>query len=110
MPKYLIERSVPGVGMSNQEQLTMMAQKSNEALNELNHEVLWLESYVTDDKIYCVYVAPNEDLVKQHAKLAGFPADRISKVDAVMDPSSGEAPFTSGMARKDKTPDKTLRQ
>lgn len=91
MPKYIIERKVPNVGQSSKEDMTAMAKKSNEVLNQLNGEAKWLESFVTDDKIYCVYVAPNEEVVRRHAQLAGFPADSISKVDAILDPSSGEA-------------------
>ncbi|WP_413291063.1 DUF4242 domain-containing protein [Bdellovibrio sp. HCB337] len=90
MPKYIIERKVPNVGQSSKEEMHAMAKKSNEVLNQLNGEVNWLESFVTDDKIYCVYVAPNEELVKRHAQLAGFPADSVAKVNAILDPSSGE--------------------
>lgn len=90
MPKYVIERKVPGVGHSSQEELKAMAQQSNQVLNQLNGEAAWLESYVTDDKIYCVYVAPNEDVIRKHAQLAGFPVDSIAKVDTILDPSSGE--------------------
>lgn len=90
MPKYVIERKVPGVGQSSQEELRAMAQQSNQVLNQLNGEAAWLESYITDDKIYCVYVARNEDVVRRHAELAGFPVDNIAKVDTILDPSSGE--------------------
>lgn len=90
MPKYVIERKVPGVGQSSKEELKAMAQQSNEVLNQLNGQASWLESFVTDDKIYCVYVAPNEDVIRQHARMAGFPVDSISKVDTILDPSSGE--------------------
>lgn len=90
MPKYVIERKVPGVGQSTQEELKAMAQQSNQVLNQLNGEAAWLESYVTDDKIYCVYVARNEDVVRRHAQLAGFPVDSIARVDTILDPSSGE--------------------
>jgi len=107
MPKYIIERGVPGVGASSSDQLKGMAQKSNEVLNELNGQVQWLESYVTDDKIYCVYVAPNEDLVKRHAEMAGFPADKIAKVDAILDPSSGEVPVKA--SSKETSAQKSLR-
>jgi hypothetical protein len=110
MPKYIIERKVPGVGLGSEAQLRAMAKKSNDALHELNGEVLWLESFVTDDSTYCVYVAPNEELVRRHAELAGFPADRISRVDTVIDPSTGEMPTTSGMTEKSKFSEQTIRQ
>jgi hypothetical protein len=90
MPKYIIERKATGVGQSSQEEFQAMSQKSKEALNQLGGQVSWIESFVTDDKIYCVYVAPNEDLIRKHAQLAGIPVDSIAKVDAVLDPSSGE--------------------
>lgn len=90
MPKYIIERKVQGVGQSSQADLKAMAQQSNEVLNQLDGQAQWLESFVTDNKIYCVYVAPNEDVIRKHAQLAGFPVDSIAKVDTILDPSSGE--------------------
>lgn len=90
MPKYIIERNVKGVGGSSEEQFQTMSQKSIEALKKLNGEVSWLESFITDNKIYCVYVAANEDLIRRHAEMAGFPADVISEVKLVLDPSSAE--------------------
>jgi len=90
MPKYVIEREVPGAGKWNSDKLREVSQQSNNALNELGPRITWQQSYVTDDKIYCVYVAPNEEMVREHAKISGFPADRISKVSEVIDPSTGE--------------------
>ena len=110
MPKYIIERKVQGVGHSSQEQLQAMAQKSNEALLELDGQVLSLESFITDDATYCIYVAPTDELVKRHAELSGFPADRISKIDTIIDPSTGEAEQMGKMPGKEKGYDKSLRQ
>jgi hypothetical protein len=109
MPKYIIERNVPGVGASSADQLQAMSKKSLEVLSDMKGEVKWLETFVTGDKIYCVYVAPNEDLVRQHAKMAGFPADRVSKVEAILDPSSGEEiQAMAKMSNKDQTTQKPL--
>lgn len=88
MKKFVIERNIPKVGASSEEQMRAMAQKSNSVLAQLGPGVQWRESYVTDDKIYCVYIAENKDLVKEHARLAGFPADKISEVSTVLDPTS----------------------
>jgi len=110
MPKYIVERKVQGMGHSTQEQLQAMAQKSNEALTSLDGQVQWLESFVTDDASFCIYVAPNEELVKRHAEIAGFPADRILKIDMVIDPSTGESPEMPYMTSKDKGIEKPLRQ
>lgn len=90
MPKYIIERNIKGAGRSSEDEIQAMSQKSIEALKKLNAEVSWLETFVTDDKIYCVYVAPNEDLIRRHAEMAGMPADVISEVKVVLDPSSAE--------------------
>ena len=90
MPKYVIERDLPGAGALSQQELHDISQQSNKVLAELGPEIKWLSSYVTDDKIYCVYVAPDEDIIQEHARCGGFPADRISKVAAIIDPSSGE--------------------
>lgn len=110
MPKYVIERKVPGVGHSTQEEMEKMAQVSNDALRKLGGEVQWLESFVTDDSIFCIYVAPNEEAVKKHAQMAGFPADRILKVETVMDPAFSEPSIPASMASKDKKYDKSIRQ
>ena len=90
MPKYVIEREVPGVGGWNAEQLRELSQASNKVLSELGPDVQWLQSYVTDDKIYCVYVATSEDIVLEHARCGGFPANKISKVATVIDPTTAE--------------------
>ncbi|MDD4975794.1 MAG: DUF4242 domain-containing protein [Bacteriovorax sp.] len=88
LKKFIIERNIPGVGRSSEEQMREMAQKSNSVIAQLGTGIQWRESYVTDDKIYCVYMAENKDLVKEHAKKAGFPADKISEINVVMDPTS----------------------
>ena len=90
MPKYVIERDLPGAGDLSAEQLQSISEKSNLVIGELGPEIRWLTSYVTDDKLYCVYVAPDEDIIQEHARCGGFPADRISMVSAVIDPSTGE--------------------
>jgi hypothetical protein len=110
MPKYIVERKVPGVGHSTQDQLQKMSHISNEALTSLDGQVQWLESFVTDDATYCIYVAPNEELVKKHADIAGFPADRIMKIDTIIDPSTGESQQMPYMTNKDKGMEKPMRQ
>jgi hypothetical protein len=89
MPKYVIEREVPGAGKMSAAELQAISEKSNKVIGELGPEIRWLTSYVTDDKLYCVYVAPDEDIIQEHARCGGFPADRITKVSAVIDPSTG---------------------
>ena len=90
MPKYVIEREIPGAGKLTAEQLQAISQKSCGVLQELGTEVQWVHSYVTDDKIYCVYVAPDEDILFEHARCGGFPANKVSRVAAVIDPSTGD--------------------
>jgi hypothetical protein len=90
MPKFVIERDVPGAGELTPEDLQGMSAKSNKVIGELGPEIRWLTSYVTDDKLYCVYVAPDEDILLEHARCGAFPANRISKVSAVIDPSTGD--------------------
>jgi len=90
MPKYVIEREIPGVGKLSAAELRGIAQKSCGVLQELGPAIQWVESYVTDDKIYCVYVAPNEAMVREHASRGGFPANRISAVRRVIDPTTAE--------------------
>lgn len=90
MPKYVIERDVPGAGELNAEQLREMSQKSNRVLAELGPDISWITSYVTDDKLYCVYVAEDEDIIVEHARCGGFPVDRVSRVSTVIDPSTGD--------------------
>jgi hypothetical protein len=90
MPKYVIEREIPGVGNLTPDEVQGVAQKSCSVLNKLGPSIQWLHSYVTADKIYCVYIAPNEEMVREHAKQGGFPANRISEVKRVIDPTSAE--------------------
>ena len=90
MPKYVIERNIPGVGNSTADALQAVSQTSCSVLNELGPQIQWVQSFVTNDKIYCVYIAPNEDMIREHAAKGGFPADSISEVRAVIDPTSAE--------------------
>jgi hypothetical protein len=90
MPKYVIEREIPGAGNLTADQVRAISQKSCSVLNSLGPKIQWLHSYVTADKIYCVYIAPNEEMVREHAKQGGFPANRISEVKRVIDPTSAE--------------------
>jgi len=91
MPKYVIERGVEGAGNWSSQERQAVAQKSNAVLRELGPDIEWVESYVSDDKIYCVYIAANEEIVREHARKGGFPADRISRVRMVIDPTTAEA-------------------
>jgi hypothetical protein len=90
MPKYVIEREIPGAGKLSAAELKSISQKSCGVLNKLGPQIQWVESYVTDDKVYCVYVAPNEQLIREHAKQGGFPANRISEVKRMIDPTTAE--------------------
>ena len=90
MPKYVIERELPGAGNLSSEELTAVSQKSCGVLSDMGPQIQWVESYVTDDKIYCIYIAPNEAAVKQHAETGGFPANKISRVKAAIDPTTAE--------------------
>jgi hypothetical protein len=87
MPKFVIEREIAGAGKLGREDLTAISQKSCSVLNELGPRIQWIESYVTDDKIYCVYIAPDAETIREHARRGGFPANRISEVKTVIDPS-----------------------
>ena len=91
MPKYVIERDIPQAGNLTQQQIQALSQKSCSVLENLGSQIQWVHSYVTDDKVYCVYIAPNEEMVKEHAKQGGFPANRISEVKRMIDPTSAEA-------------------
>jgi hypothetical protein len=91
MPKYIIEREIPGAGKLTPEQLQSISRKSCGVLKQLGPQIQWLESYVTDDKVYCVYIAPDEDTVREHAKQGGFPANRVSEVKGIIDPTTAEA-------------------
>jgi hypothetical protein len=90
MPKYVIEREIPGIGNMTDAQLREASRKSVAVLKELGPEIQWLQSYVTGDKLYCVYLAPDESLIREHAKRGGFPANRISAVRRLIDPSTAE--------------------
>ena len=91
MPKYVIERDLPGAGALSAEELTGVAQKSCSVLEEMGPKIQWVQSYVTADKIYCIYIAPNEQMVRDHALKGGFPANRISAVSKVIDPTTAES-------------------
>ena len=91
MPKYLIEREIPGAGKFSPQQLQAISQKSCSVLNKLGSQIQWLHSYVVDDKIYCVYIAPHEEMIREHARQGGFPANRISEVKAMIDPTTSGA-------------------
>jgi len=90
MPKFVIEREMPGAGNLSQEQLREASQNSCEVLTDMGPQIQWVHSYVTDNKIYCIYNAPDEDAIKQHALQAGFPANKISRVKAIIDPTTAE--------------------
>ena len=90
MPKYVIEREMPGVGKLSPEELQGASQTSCNVLRQLGPEIQWVESYVTGDKLYCVYIAPNPEIIREHAQRGGFPANRISEVVQVIDPTTAE--------------------
>jgi hypothetical protein len=90
MPKFVIERDLPGAGRLSRQELQAISQKSCGVLANLGPSIQWLESYVTDDKVYCVYIAPSKELVAEHARQGGFPANRISEVRTVIDPTTSE--------------------
>ena len=98
MPKYVIERELPGAGKLTSEQLQAISQTSCGVLRNLGPEIQWVQSYVTDDKIYCIYIAPDEQLIRKHATQGGFPANRISEIRTVIDPTTAES--KSGSSRK----------
>jgi cell division inhibitor SulA len=90
MPKYVIERDLPGAGKLSPAQLQGISQKSCAVLQNLGPQIQWVTSYVTDDKLYCVYIAPNADTIREHAKQGGFPANRVSQVRTIIDPTTAE--------------------
>ena len=90
MPKYVIEREIPGAGKLSAAELQGISQKSCGVLRNMGPQIQWLQSYVTDDKLYCVYIAPNEAAIREHASQGGFPANRISRVRSIIDPTSSE--------------------
>jgi hypothetical protein len=86
MPKYVIERDVPGAGSLSEQQIREISLRSIQVLGELGPRIQWIQSYVTDNKLYCIYIAADEDVVREHARMAGIPADRISAVRRLLDP------------------------
>ena len=90
MPKYVIERELPGAGELTDTQLQEISAKSNKVIADLGPDIRWLQSYVVDDKLYCVYVAPDEDIIYEHARCGGFPATKVTRVSRVIDPSTGD--------------------
>jgi hypothetical protein len=90
MPKFLIERNIPGAGQLSPEQLQGISQKSCSVLQQLGPQIQWVQSYVTDDKITCVYIAPNAELIREHARQGGFPADAVLEVRTIIDPTTSE--------------------
>jgi hypothetical protein len=90
MPKYVIEREIPGAGKFSAAELKAISQKSCGVLGKMGPQIQWINSYVVDDKIYCVYIAPNEQMVREHAKQGGFPANKVSEVKAIIDPVTAE--------------------
>ena len=90
MPRYVIEREIPGAGKLTPTELKGISQKSCAVLGELGPKIQWVQSYVTGDKVYCVYIAPDEAMVRKHAQMGGFPANRVSEVRAIIDPTTSE--------------------
>ena len=90
MPRYVIERNLPGAGKLSPEEVKAVAQRSCGVLRELSSDIQWIESYVTEDRIYCVYIAPDEELIREHARRGGFPADRVSRVKRQISPLTAE--------------------
>jgi hypothetical protein len=90
MPKYVIERNIPGAGSLTPEQLQGISQKSCGVLRSMGPQIQWVQSYVTGDRIYCIYIAPDEKSIREHAELGGFPADRVSEVTSTIDPTTSE--------------------
>lgn len=91
MPKYVIERELPGAGNMSAADLQGVAQTSCGVLHELGPQIQWVQSFVTNDKIYCIYIAPNEEMIREHARQGGFPANSVSQVQAIIDPATAEA-------------------
>ena len=90
MPKFVIERDIAGAGKLPKQELQAISQKSCGVLHSMGPKIQWVQSYVTDDKIYCIYVAPDEDILFEHARCGGFPANKVSRVTSVIDPSTGD--------------------
>ena len=98
MPKYVIEREIPGAGNLSPQDLQGIAQKSCNVLENLGPQIQWVESYVTADKVYCVYIAPSEDMIRAHAQQGGFPANRISEIKTTIDPTTAETQESAAAA------------
>jgi hypothetical protein len=96
MPKYVIERNIPGVGALDRDQLSAASAQSCSTLDELGPDIQWVHSYVTQDRTYCVYLAPSEQLIREHAERSGFPASRISEVQAMIDPTMSRSTSATG--------------
>ena len=90
MPKYVIERLIPGAGKLTADELKAISMRSCDVLNQLGPQIQWVQSYVTDNKIYCVYIAPNEEMVREHARMGGFPANQVASVKTLIDPTTAE--------------------
>lgn len=90
MPKFVIERDIPGAGKLSPQELKAVSQKSCDVLRSMGPEIQWVHSYVSEDKIYCVYHAPDETMIREHARQGGFPADRVSRVSSIIDPATAE--------------------
>ena len=90
MPRYIIEREIPGAGALSEEELRAISQKSCGVLRELGTSIQWVQSYVTGDKVYCVYIAPDEEAVREHARQGGFPANSVSRITSVIDPTTAD--------------------
>ncbi|MFL6211173.1 MAG: DUF4242 domain-containing protein [Pyrinomonadaceae bacterium] len=90
MPKFLIEREIPNAGQLSAQELQAISQKSCSVLQQMGPRIQWVQSYVTGDKVYCVYIAPNEEAIREHAQQGGFPANRISEIKSVIDPTTAE--------------------
>ena len=95
MPKYVIEREIPGAGKMSDEQLAAISQKSCSVLEEMGPQIQWVHSYVAEDKIYCVYNAPNKEMVKEHAEKGGFPANVVTRVSKIIDPVTAEVTMSA---------------
>ncbi|HTK47725.1 MAG TPA: DUF4242 domain-containing protein [Gemmatimonadaceae bacterium] len=98
MPKYVIEREIPNAGALSRAELVVISQRSCGVLHQLGPSIQWVQSYVTEDKITCVYIAPNADIIREHARLGGFPADRVLQVSEVIDPTTAESEAMAGRA------------
>jgi len=91
MPKYVIEREIPGAGNLSKQDLIAISQKSCSVLGQLGPQIQWVESFVTEDKIYCVYIAPTKEIIQEHATQGGFPANKISEIKTIIDPTTAES-------------------